>query len=73
MRSKQYILYLIEPYRCDVLMVSWVILSHSLVIVLSVFFFCIRFDTCSSVSNMSKERSYLSSMVVIFIRSRIMD
>ena len=38
MRSEQYIRYLIEPYGYEVLRVSWVILSHSLVlIVLSVF------------------------------------
>ena len=48
MCSKQYILYVIEPYGYEVLMVSWVILSHSLVIVLAVF--CIRFDTCSCTS-----------------------
>ena len=48
MCSKQYILYVIEPYGYEVLMASWVILSHSLVIVLAVF--CIRFDTCSCAS-----------------------
>lgn len=49
-------------------------LSHSQSVVGNcVAVFCIRFDTCSCVSNMNKERSYLSSIVVIFIRSRIMD